>query len=143
VDGLHERAGHEPIVRLHGSLWRSCCSQCAGERDDDALAYAELPCCSACGAPERPGVVWFGEAIPPLAATAAQAAASQADCVLVIGTAGVVYPAAALVEQARDRGAHVIEVNPDPDYGQGNQGAFGGTCLRAPAGQVVTALVAD
>jgi NAD-dependent deacetylase len=142
VDGLHERAGHEPTVRLHGSLWRNACSGCGGERDDDALRYAELPRCPACGALERPGVVWFGESVPVAAADLAHEAVERADCVLVIGTAGVVYPAAGLVERARGRGAAILEVNPDEDYGLGDRGAFGGLWLRGPAGAIVPALVA-
>ncbi len=141
VDGLHERAGHDPTIRFHGSLWRTRCSGCAAERDDEAMAYPELPRCPGCGAPERPAVVWFGEAIPADACAAADAAAREADCVLVVGTAGVVYPAAGLVEIARDRGASVIEVNPDEDYGIGARGAFGGTWLRAGAGAAVPALL--
>ncbi len=141
VDGLHERAGHPDAVRLHGSLWRNACSRCGAERDDDALRHDELPRCAGCGALERPGVVWFGEAIPREAAAAASDAASRADCVLVVGTAGVVYPAAGLVESARDRGARVIEVNPDEDYGRGERGAFGGIWLRAGAGIAVPAVV--
>ena len=141
VDGLHERAGHAGVVRYHGSLWRSVCSGCGAARDDDALAYPELPCCAACGAPERPGVVWFGEAIPAGALAAADEAAEQADCVLVIGTAGVVYPAAGLIATARSHGASVIEVNPDEDYGQGTRGAFGGIWLRATAAAVVPGIV--
>jgi NAD-dependent deacetylase len=141
VDGLHERAGHDPTVRIHGSLWRARCAACEAERDDAALAYPQLPRCPACGGAERPAVVWFGEAIPSGAATAAAAAAHEADCVLVVGTAGVVYPAAGFVEDARDRGASVIEINPDEDYGRGPHGAFGGTWLRAGAATAVPALL--
>jgi NAD-dependent deacetylase len=141
VDGLHERAGHEPTVRMHGSLWRTRCTGCGAERDDDTLTYAQLPRCAACGGAERPAVVWFGEAIPAAAAAAAESASREADCVLVIGTAGVVYPAAALVEGARDRDAALIEINPDEDYGRGPLGAFGGTWLRAGAAAAVPALL--
>ena len=141
VDGLHERAGHLGVVRFHGSLWRTVCSGCGAARDDDALAYPELPHCAACGAPERPGVVWFGEAIPAAASAAAFEAASLADCVVVVGTAGVVHPAAGLVSSATARGATVIEVNTDPEYGAGERGAFGGLWLRESAAVVVPAVV--
>jgi len=142
VDGLHERAGHDGTVRLHGSLWRTRCGTCAGERDDESLAYPELPRCARCRGPERPAVVWFGEPLPPEATAHAEQASRAADCVLVVGTAGVIYPAAGLVEDARDRGAAVIEVNPDDDYGQGPWGAFGGAWLRAPAGIALPRLLA-
>jgi NAD-dependent deacetylase len=142
VDGLHERAGHAGVVRFHGSLWRNRCSACGREREDESLAWPELPVSPCCGAPERPGVVWFGEAIPTEAMDAAHEAMAQADAVLVIGTARVVYPAAGLVENARANGAAIVEVNPDEDYGIGELGAFGGIWLRAPAGAVVPALLA-
>lgn len=141
VDGLHERAGHEGVVRFHGSLWRNRCSACGREREDDALGWHELPVSPCCGALERPGVVWFGEAIPAEAMDAAHEAVDRADAVLVVGTAGVVYPAAGLVERARSRGAAIVEVNPDDDYGIGERGAFGGTWLRARAGAVVPELL--
>ncbi len=143
VDGLHERAGHPDVVRFHGSLWRCRCSGCGAERDDASLAYAELPRCAACGALERPGVVWFGESIPRAAADAAWDAAGEADVVLVIGTTGVVQPAAGLAESARAHGARVIEVNPDPAYGDGERGALGGTWLRATACEVVPKLMGE
>jgi NAD-dependent deacetylase len=141
VDGLHERAGHLDVVRYHGSLWRTLCSGCGAGRDDESLSYPELPRCGACGAPERPGVVWFGEPIPETAAGEAQDAALRADCVLVVGTTGAVQPAAGLVSAARSRGAAVIEVNPDADYGAGDRGAFGGLWLRATATAVVPGIV--
>ena len=141
VDGLHERAGHVGVVRFHGSLWRTACSDCGAERDDDRLAYPELPRCALCGAPERPAVVWFGESIPTAAADAAYEAAALADCVLVVGTAGVVYPAAGLVSASRLQGSTVIEVNPDGDYGLGDRGAFGGIWLRGTAATLVPDLV--
>jgi len=141
VDGLHERAGHEGVVRFHGSLWRNRCSACVREREDDALAYHDLPVSPCCGALERPAVVWFGESIPPEALDASFEAVNRADAVLVIGTAGVVYPAAAIVESMSAKGAAIVEVNPDDDYGIGDQGAFGGLWLRAAAGAVVPELL--
>jgi NAD-dependent deacetylase len=141
VDGLHERAGHEGVVRFHGSLWRNRCSACGREREDEALHWPELPLSPCCHALERPGVVWFGESIPVEALDAAYEALEAADAMLVIGTAGVVYPAAALVESVRAKGAAVVEVNPDEDYGTGERGAFGGIWLRAAAGAVVPELL--
>lgn len=142
VDGLHERAGHAPVVRFHGSLWRNRCPACGAEREDEAIAYAELPVSPCCGATERPAVVWFGESIPAEAMEAAFEAVDEADAALVVGTAGVVYPAAALVENLRSRGAAIVEVNPDADYGLGERGAFGGLWLRGAAGALVPELLA-
>jgi len=85
----------------------------AAEWEDLRVPLEPLPpTCPRCGALARPGVVWFGEAIPPDAARAAQAAAA-CDVFLSIGTSAVVYPAAGLVADARARGAFTVEINPE------------------------------
>lgn len=143
VDGLHERAGHPEVVRFHGSIWRNRCTACGREREDHALELEGPPMSPCCRALERPGVVWFGEAIPPFALEAGFEAAGRCDGVLVIGTTGVVRPAASLVEKARDNGANIVEVNPDEDYGLSGEGVFGGLWLRAKAGEVVPAILGE
>jgi NAD-dependent deacetylase len=115
VDGLHERAGTRNVIRYHGSIWMLRCADSCGAPDWEDLRapLAPLPPhCSSCGGLARPGVVWFGEAIAPAAAHAAQAATS-CDIFLSIGTSSVVYPAAALVAEARARGAFTVEINPN------------------------------
>lgn len=115
VDGLHERAGTRNVIRYHGSIWTLQCADGCGAPDWEDLRapLAPLPPrCSSCGGLARPGVVWFGEGIPPAAARAAQAATS-CDVFLSIGTSSVVYPAAGLVAEARARGAFTVEINPD------------------------------
>lgn len=113
VDGLHERAGHPNVIRMHGSLWANRCTRCDTERPDESLAYTKLPYSPCCDALERPGIVWFGEAIPADAIDASAKAVAAADVVLVVGTSGVVYPAAGLITTARSGGAKVIDVNPE------------------------------
>jgi NAD-dependent deacetylase len=113
VDGLHERAGTRNVVRYHGSIWTLECSGCGRRWDDLRVPLDPFPPkCSQCGALARPGVVWFGEAIPPDAARAAQAA-TACDVFLSIGTSSVVYPAAGLIAEARARGAFTVEINPE------------------------------
>jgi len=115
VDGLHERAGTRNVVRYHGSIWMLQCSAgCRAEDWEDLRVPLDPlpPRCPSCAALARPGVVWFGEAIPPAAARAAEAATS-CDLFLSIGTSSVVYPAAALVAEARARGAFTVEINPE------------------------------
>jgi len=113
VDGLHERCGNRRILRLHGTLWRSRCSADGAEFDDDRYTFTELPPRCECGAPLRPAVVWFGEALDRDVLHRAEAAARQASLVLVAGTSSLVYPAAALPEIARQNGAYVVEINPE------------------------------
>jgi NAD-dependent deacetylase len=116
VDGLHERAGAERLVRLHGSIWHvRCWHGCQAGRSDWLDDRAPLPTlpprCPHCGGLARPGVVWFGEPLHP-EHVAQATAATGGDVFLTIGTSSVVYPAAALVHQAQARGAFTIEINP-------------------------------
>jgi NAD-dependent deacetylase len=113
VDGLHERAGSRRVVRLHGSLWRLRCVGEGREFDDDRADLGPLPARCECGALLRPGVVWFGESLPAEALRRAFAAAEKARLVLVAGTSSQVYPAADLPRIARERGAYVVEINPE------------------------------
>jgi NAD-dependent deacetylase len=117
VDGLHERAGTENVVRFHGSLWDlQCwngCKDSPASWRDERVPFPELPPrCPHCGGLARPGVVWFGEAIDP-AVLAASLAAIDCDVCIVVGTSAVVYPAAGLVDEARRRGAFTVEINPE------------------------------
>ncbi len=113
VDGLHARAGSAPI-ELHGSIVRTVClAQCGFIEDDpQCLPPGEPPRCPSCGDWLRPGVVWFGEMLDAATLRWAQGAAARCDVMLVIGTSGLVYPAAALPAEALRNGAKVIIVNP-------------------------------
>lgn len=115
VDGLHQRAGSKRVLELHGSLWRIRCASCGQERREERVPLPQLPPrCALCGGLERPAVVWFGEVLPEAVFAEAEKACSQADAMLVVGTSGVVWPAAGLVELAAAAGAAIIEVNPEP-----------------------------
>ncbi|RYY56319.1 MAG: NAD-dependent deacylase, partial [Comamonadaceae bacterium] len=95
VDGLHQRAGSPGVLALHGNIgddrWldppRACC-------DAQLPRPGEPPACATCGNLRRPAVVWFGEMLPVRELGAAQEAAAACDLMLVVGTSGVVYPAA-------------------------------------------------
>ena len=117
VDGLHERAGAERLVRLHGSIWHVRCSRACVEGRADWLDTTSPqphlpPLCPHCGAAVRPGVVWFGESLNPRVVAAATGAA-RCDVFLTISTSALVYPAAGLVHQAKQHGAFTIEINID------------------------------
>jgi NAD-dependent deacetylase len=115
VDGLHERAGTRNVVRYHGSIWMLACWHGCGQPDWEDLRVPTEPLpprCPGCGDLARPGVVWFGEPIPPAALRAANAA-TGCDLFLSVGTSSLVYPAAGLVAEARARGAFTVEVNPE------------------------------
>ncbi|MGB3482284.1 MAG: NAD-dependent deacylase [Mycobacterium sp.] len=119
VDNLHERAGSTPVHHLHGSLFEFRCDSCGsvytGPLADMPEPTLELmpPTC-ACGGLIRPDIVWFGEALPDGPWDAAVEAVTNSDVLVVVGTSGLVYPAAGLPEYAVARGTVVVEVNPDP-----------------------------
>jgi NAD-dependent deacetylase len=111
VDGLHDRAGSHHILKLHGDLWLVRCVGCGAETTDRRLPLPEIPPRCGCGGLLRPGVVWFGEALPGEILQTAVAAARASLVFLVVGTSGAVQPAASLPLLAREAGARVIEVN--------------------------------
>ena len=111
VDGLHDRAGSREILKVHGDIWTLRCTDCNREAHDERLEFPELPPRCDCGGKLRPGVVWFGEALPPGVWEKAERAVAESEVALVVGTSAVVYPAAGLVPLAQANGAKVIEVN--------------------------------
>jgi len=113
VDGLHARAGTRNLIELHGNLFRARCVR-EGTVQDALNRFDELPPKCACGAFLRPDVVWFGEMLPEGAFERAADGVKRADLVLVIGTSGVVYPAAGLVGMHRGLS---IEINPQAGSG--------------------------
>jgi NAD-dependent deacetylase len=137
VDGLHTRAGSRGVVELHGNIALNLCFQegtLVGELEDDGSVP---PRCPRCGSFVRPGVVWFGEALPPRALERAEAAARACEVVLSIGTSGLVHPAAGLPLVAKRAGALLLEVNPNPTP----LTPHADFVLTGPAGVVLPALV--
>ena len=109
VDGLHARAGSGDVIELHGNIFRVRCMR-EGTTQVHDEPFAQLPPHCRCGALLRPGVVWFGESLPEEAVARAVGAIRQADLLLVIGTSGVVYPAAGFVSMYEGLS---VEVNPE------------------------------
>lgn len=137
VDGLHDRAGNRNISKLHGDIWTLRCTVCGRERKNFHARLPELPPYCACGGMERPGVVWFGELLPPGVWSTAEFAASQADVFLTIGTSAVVHPAAELIDVAKSGGAITVEINP-------NETSYSSEVdysLRGPAGEILPQLL--
>lgn len=129
IDNLHTDAGNRQVYEVHGNLFRARCTRCgrryaldkakflerAGEILADEAGFSLerviglMDKCE-CGGQTRPDVVMFGEAVQMLHQSFK--AAGEAEVVLVLGTSGVVYPAAAIPHQARQAGAKIIEINP-------------------------------
>jgi len=137
VDGLHDRAGSRNIVKLHGDIWRVRCIGCAAEEQNEQVPLEPLPPHCHCGALLRPALVWFGEALPESAWERAYADAARADVFLAIGTSALVYPAAGLVQVARQSGARLAIVNPDPTPADD----LAEWILRGPAGDILPRLL--
>ena len=110
VDGLHARAGSREVVELHGSILRVRCVA-EGTRQLREEPFDTIPPhCDECGALLRPDVVWFGEALSEEALARAAMVVHATDLLLVIGTSGVVYPAAGFVTMHTGLS---IEINPE------------------------------
>ncbi len=114
VDGLHRLAGSQKVIELHGNLWNVRCVAEGTVRECRDVPLLEVPLRCPCGALLRPDVVWFGEPLPAGALVAAQEAVLSCDLMLVIGTSGVVHPAASLPLWAKQGGAYLIEINVQP-----------------------------
>lgn len=111
VDGLHDCAGSTGVLKLHGDIWTLRCTACRRSWEDLRAPLPDLPPRCECGAMARPGVVWFGEALPDAVWARAIDAVRASDLCLVIGTSSVVYPAAGLAQLAKSAGAKVVEIN--------------------------------
>ena len=115
VDDLHERAGANRVLHMHGQHLNAWCTMC-DTRSTWRGPLIDRPACPECGvAALRPDVVWFGEM--PYRMDEIYGALRQADLFVSIGTSGAVYPAAGFVQDARELGARTLELNLEPSQG--------------------------
>jgi NAD-dependent deacetylase len=137
VDGLHQQAGSQNVIELHGNIARVKCFEenVVIEHWDETGVVP--PRCPRCGGMLRPDVVWFGELLPERALAAAREAAMSCELFFSIGTSGAVEPAASLPTLALKHGATVVIVNPEIRSSSGG----GLYALSGPAGQALPALV--
>jgi NAD-dependent deacetylase len=114
VDGLHQRAGSEDIIELHGNIQRNKCIVCDAKYENlEGLSDVGPPLCQ-CGGKIRPDVVWFGEMLPQSALQKAWDFSTNCDLFFSIGTSAVVHPAASLPLLAKRNGAYLVEINIEP-----------------------------
>jgi len=116
IDGLHEAAGTRHLIHMHGELGRAFCNRCGTSLPwvHDLSLNTACPVCHKSGF-MRPDVVWFGEM--PREMERIYEALRHCDLFVSIGTSGMVFPAAGFVEEARQAGAHTVELNLDPSEG--------------------------
>jgi len=138
VDGLHQRAGSDDVIELHGSITRIVCSSDRRVAETWSEAGETPPRCPDCDSYLRPDVVWFGEALPTQALHRAFQAAETCDLFLSVGTSALVHPAASLPFTALERRTPTIEINPD-ETPLTPHATF---VLPGPSGQILPALVA-
>ena len=121
IDDLHERAGTNRIVKIHGDIMETRClanghvSRLDSALPEDLVKSADdFPACPKCGSPCRPNVVWFGEMLPIEPLERARRFASTCDLFVIVGTSGVVSGGYGFTEMAKHAGALILEVNPQP-----------------------------
>jgi NAD-dependent deacetylase len=137
VDGLHDRAGSRNVVKIHGDIWLARCVRCGVESRNEQVPLAVIPPRCGCGGMLRPGVVWFGEPLPPGAWDEAERASRTAQIFLVIGTSAVVYPAAGLAEIAQSAGSKIAVINAEPTPLDG----MADWALHGPSGEILPRLL--
>ena len=113
VDGLHRAAGSQRLSEIHGNIWKVRCTECGVISENREIPLPILPACRLCQALLRPHIVWFGESLLEEDLRRCDQALRNCDLLLVIGTSGVVYPAAGFASVAKEVGALVIEINLD------------------------------
>ncbi|TRY63408.1 hypothetical protein TCAL_00465 [Tigriopus californicus] len=158
IDGLHQAAGSQDVLELHGALFRVRCTACGVEtanhdspicpalhgrgqpdahRSEPPIPVASLPRCVDCGGLLRPAVVWFGENLNPEVFRRAHQAVDECDLCLVVGTSALVYPAALFAPGVAARGAEVAEFNIEPTASTSDYGFY----FEGPCGQTLPPLL--
>ncbi len=137
VDGLHLRAGSRKLIEIHGNIWSVKCVRCGYKNGSFLDTEIELPTCPKCGDLLRPDVVWFGESLDEHRLNESFKWSSLADVMVIIGTSGIVQPAASFAMMAKERGARLIEINLEPTV----QSSIMDISILGKAGEVLPQLV--
>ena len=138
VDGLHRTAGSQRLSEIHGNIWMVRCTACGQVTENRDVPIQILPICRDCRNLLRPHIVWFGESLAEEDLQRSYTAFQASDLCLVIGTSGVVYPAAGFASIAKNAGAFVAEIN----LGQTPQTDLVDLSLQGRAKDIVPLLLA-
>jgi NAD-dependent deacetylase len=119
IDGLHQIAGSQKVLELHGTARQAACLDCAARYEIDPLveqflAADRVPDCTACGGRLKHATISFGQMLPPNVLMEATRWSREADLMLAIGSSLVVTPAADLPRTAKSHGARLVIINRDP-----------------------------
>ena len=118
IDGLHQKAGSQQVLELHGSVHRNHCLECGRTFTvEEALALHRqaadgVPRCPSCGATVKPDVVLYEEQLDEGVLAASVEAISQASLLVVAGTSLVVYPAAGLLRYFQGDRLAIVNLSP-------------------------------
>ena len=143
IDLLHERAGSEDVVEVHGSIRRSVCVRCRAKYPlEEVVPLVErdgAPRCVRCETILKPDVVFFGEVLPQAAVERAYELARTSRVLLVVGSALEVYPVADLPLETLRAGGKLAIVNQGPTALDGRAHVR----LDGRAGELLVALVEE
>ena len=114
VDGLHQMAGNRDVIEFHGNFAGQHCLDCSQSIETSQVDLTQMPPRCSCGGILRPDCIFLDEMIPHEALIRSQQASAACDVMLVIGTSATVQPAATMPFIAKDNGAVIIEINPEP-----------------------------
>ncbi len=114
IDGLHRVAGSQNVIEIHGNIWETRCEKCRITSRNYEVPLPEIPPkCEKCAGILRPNIVWFGENIPVQTIDSALLSIEESELMLIIGTSGIVEPAASMGLLAKQSDKKVIEINLD------------------------------
>lgn len=112
IDGLHQMAGSQTVLELHGSIKRNYCQRCKTFFDEEFILNSTgVPACP-CGGQIKPDVVLYEEGLDHRIMQQAVSYITNADVLIIAGTSLVVYPAAGLIDYYR--GHKLVLINRDP-----------------------------
>ncbi len=114
IDGLHQRAGSKNVAEFHGTIHTLSCLSCGRKYRLEDVNLDDVPPACMCGHVLKPDFVFYGEGIPPRAYEHAAQLSQDTDLMIIIGTAGQVMPACSLPYAAKEHGAKIVEINPQP-----------------------------
>lgn len=121
IDGLFHTAGGQNVIEIHGNVRDIDCLSCgrhyvAPNIPQSNLSQGEVPRCESCGGILKPRTVLFGEALPADALETSLRACRNCKVMLVVGTSATVQPVASFPGLAKQNGAVIVDINPNPAF---------------------------
>ena len=138
IDNLHIAAGSRRVLEIHGNARKLRCVSCSARFPREGFDLSELPPrCPECGGIVKGDTVMFGEPIPSDVLEQCLGESGRSDCMILIGTSAIVYPAAGLPLMVKRNGGALIEVNLLPT----ELSNICDVCVQAPSGEALPMLV--